>query len=325
VIITRTPLRISFAGGGSDLPAFFADEPGMVVSATIDRFVCLTVTTKYDGAVRVSYSQTENVDCARDVFHPLVREALALADIRRGVEIVSVADLPSGTGLGSSSAFTVGLLLALAAHQGRFTTAEQLATDACTVEIGRCQAPIGKQDQYAAAYGGLRAYTFHPDGGVGAEALALVGDARAAFESHLLLLDTGRRHNASVLLAGQSAAMRDSRKRATIRAMANLAATFRDALLSGNLRECGDLLDAAWRLKRNVVQGITDDPIDNWYSAALRAGAWGGKLCGAGGGGFLLLLAPPERHAAIARAVGLRALPVRLSDAGASVIYSGGA
>lgn len=326
MIITRTPLRISFTGGGSDLPAFFQEEPGCVVSTTIDKYVYLSVNPKYDGDVRVSYGHTtEYVARARDVQHPLVREALRCLDIQKGIEIVSVADIPAGTGLGSSSSFTVGLLAALAAYQQTFRTADSLARGAYQIERVHCRQAIGKQDQYAAAFGGLCCYTFHADERVDVEALALPTECRAALASHLLLLDTGLRHEASAILAEQDTVMRDSRKRADVRALANLARVFRDALLMGDLLECGRILDAAWRLKRNVARGITSVAIDDWYTQALRAGAWGGKLCGAGGGGFLLLIAPPERHKAIRQAAGLRQVPIRLVDHGVQVIYVGGA
>jgi D-glycero-alpha-D-manno-heptose-7-phosphate kinase len=326
VIIVKSPLRISFVGGGSDLPAFFHEEDGCVVSTAIDKYVSLIVNVKYDGDVRVSYGHTaEYVAHARDVQHPLVREALRCLGIQKGIEIVSMADIPAGTGLGSSSSFTVGLLAALSAYQQTFRTTDSLAHDAYQIERVHCRQAIGKQDQYAAAFGGLRCYTFHADERVDVEALAMSAEARAAFADHLLLLDTGLRHEASALLAEQNTAMRDSRKRADVRALANLARVFRDALLMGDLLECGHILDAAWRLKRNVVRGITSVAIDDWYAQALRAGAWGGKLCGAGGGGFLLLFAPPERHADIQRAVGLRHVPIRPVDHGIQVIYAGGA
>lgn len=321
MIITRTPLRISFAGGGSDLPAFYREEAGHVVSATIDKFVYLTVTPKYDGAVRVSYSKTENVAASREVEHPLVRACLELANIRRGIEIVSVADIPSGTGLGSSSAFTVGLLAALYASQGEFHGADGLAYDACRIEIERCQQPIGKQDQYTAAMGGLRKYTFYPGGGVSSETIPMPVETRDAFVSHLLLLDTGIRRDAGAILAGQSVAMRDTRKRANVRAMANLAQTFHDALRCGRVAECGEIMDSAWALKRAL--GTSSEQIDTWYATAKQAGAIGGKVCGAGGGGFLLLLADPECHGAIRKALGLRAVPFDLVDHGVQVIYAG--
>lgn len=317
MIITRTPYRISFVGGGSDLQAFYRDEPGRVVSATIDKYLTIAVTRKYDEAVRVSYSRTEHVARSEDVQHPLVRACLQLANIPRGIEIVSIGDIPAGTGLGSSSAFTVGLLHALYALQGEFHAADSLAHDACRVEIELAHHPIGKQDQYAAAFGGLRSYTFCPDGRVVAEVLPI---ELSALDSYLLLFDTGLRRDAGVLLAAQSEAMRDSRKRADLRAMANLAGAFRDALWVGDMIECGAILDAAWRHKREL--GATTDQIDAWYTAARRAGAWGGKVCGAGGGGFLLFLAPPERHTDICHALDLKRVPVHLTHQGSTVVYA---
>lgn len=318
MIVTRTPYRISFVGGGSDLPAFYRDESGRVVSATIDKYLTIAVNRKYDDDVRVSYSITENVARARDVQHPLVRACLQLANIQRGIEIVSIGDIPAGSGLGSSSAFTVGLLHALYALQGEFHTTDSLASAACHVEMGLAHSPVGKQDQYAAAFGGLKCYTFYPDGRVGVEALPV---SLRELETHILLLDTTLRRDANRLLAAQSDTMRDSRKKADVRAMANLAGAFRDALLVGCLVECGGILDAAWRHKREL--GATTEQIDQWYTAARQAGAWGGKVCGAGGGGFLMFLAPPERHADITRTLGLRALPFRLTNTGSAVIYGG--
>src|SRR5258706_789242 len=320
MIITRTPLRISLAGGGSDLPAFYREEAGHVVSATIDKYVYLMVNEKYDGNVRVSYTRTENVEHARDVAHPLVRACLEMAGIRRGIEIVSVAGVPHGTGLGSSSAFTVSLLAALYAHLGEFRPADSLAHDACQIEIERCAQPIGKQDQYAAAHGGLRKYTFYPGGGVSSETIPLPIETHDALVSHLLLLDTGLRRDAGVILAAQQAAMQDSRARANVRAMANLAQTMHDALRCGRWHEVGEILETAWGLKRAL--GTSNDQIDGWYSAAKQAGAIGGKVCGAGAGGFLLFLAGPEDHAAIMRATRLRAVPFGLIEHGVQVVYA---
>lgn len=318
MIITRTPYRISFVGGGSDLPAFYHDEPGRVVSATIDKYITIAVNRKYDGDVRVSYSRTENVDSAREVEHPLVRACLQLANVQKGIEVVSIGDIPSGSGLGSSSAFTVGLLHALYSFSGVFTTTDFLANGACHVEIEMAHSPIGKQDQYAAAFGGLRCYTFYPDGRV---VPAVLPVNTAELDPYLLLFDTGVRRSANPILAQQQDAMRDSRKRADVRAMANLAHAFRDALLAGKLEECGAILDAAWRHKRSL--GASGDAIDTWYSQARTAGAWGGKLCGAGGGGFLLFMAPPDRHADIRAALGLRRVPIRLTAHGSQVMYAG--
>lgn len=322
MIITRTPLRVSFVGGGSDLPSFWQEEPGYVVSTAIDKFIYITVNPKYDGAIRVSYSVTENVQHVRDLQHDRVKASLLRANIKRGVEITSVADVPAGTGLGSSSSFTVGLLHALQAYQHEFCTVEALAHAAYRIETQDCNAPIGKQDQYAAAYGGLKGYTFYSDGRVGVEALPVQPEILTAFERRLLLFPVGVPRVADVILAEQAIAMKDSRARADIRALANLAHTFRDALLTGRLDECGDILDAAWRLKRNVVRGITDSAIDAAYAAALQHGARGGKLLGAGGSGFLLLYTPEERHRDIQRALGVHPFPFQFSPQGSTIIYA---
>lgn len=321
MIITRTPLRVSFVGGGSDLPAFYREEPGCVVSAAIDKYVYLSVNAHYGGGVRISYSRTENVADARAVDHPLVRAALDRAGIRRGIEIVSVADVPAGTGLGSSSSFTVGLLAALSAYNGEFITTDALAAQACRIEIHDCRAPIGKQDQYAAAFGGLRCYTFHPDERVSIEALAPPAEVMQAFERRLLLLAIGEPRAANGVLARQAASLCDSRERASVRAMANLAGAFRDALLAGRLDELGSILDGAWRLKR-ARAGVTNGAIDDAYTRARALGAQGGKLCGAGGSGFLLLYAPEDRHEAIVKALGLRPLPIRIAPQGSAVVYA---
>lgn len=321
MIITRTPLRISLAGGGSDLAAFYREEPGCVVSATIDKYVYITVNTKYDGAVRVSYSQTENVARAAEVAHPLVRHCLDFVGVRGGIEVVSVADIPAGTGLGSSSAFTVGLLAALYARVYEFRPADVIAHAACHVEIDRCQQAIGKQDQYAAALGGLRSYTFHPDERVSNEVIAIAPETHQALQQHLLLFDTGIRRDASAQLAPQREAMHDSRARANVRAMANLAQTMGDALRRGRVTEVGEILDTAWALKRAL--GTSNEQIDAWYTAAKQAGALGGKVCGAGGGGFLLFLAPPDAQSAVVQALRLRRVPFQMVDHGTQVMYAG--
>lgn len=293
----------------------------MVVSAAIDKYIYLTVNRKYDGGVRVSYSQTENVERRHEVQHELVRACLQLANISRAIEITSVADIPAGSGLGSSSAFVVGLLKGLFAYQGEFHTAEDLARGACGVELELCHAPIGKQDQYAAAFGGLRCYTFNPDQSVGVEPIAISAETKASFGGKLLLLDTGVRRSANAILSTQQADLRDSRKRANVRSLANLAGAFRDALLLGRHNECGEILDTAWQLKRYMA-GVSSDDIDLCYAVAKQQGAIGGKLCGAGAGGMMLFYAPFDRQDAIVRATGLKSIPFRLTDQGSTVIYA---
>lgn len=305
MIITRTPLRISFVGGGSDRPSFYSEVPGACVAAAIDKYVYVTVSDKYDGSIRVAYSQTEDVQQLDDLQHELARECLRLNG-RRGVEIHSIADVPGGTGLGSSSAFTVGLLLALSQY-GKNTS---LARDACTVELDMCKKPIGKQDQYTAAYGGLNLLGFSS---TGVTVTPIVSDLDA-LSSHCLLLDTGlaRDGDAGAVLSSQA------QDRDDVRTLAGLAREFAAFLQDGRFSDCGIVMDLAWDIKRWF---IANNQIDTWYRAAVDAGAWGGKLCGAGGGGFLLFLAPPERHAAIIQALGLRHVPIRVGVRGCEVVY----
>jgi len=323
VIISRTPLRISFAGGGSDLPAFYRREPGAVVATAINKYIYITVNKKFDDRVRASYSITEMVDRADDLQHELIRETLRLVGITGGIEITSISDIPSrGTGLGSSSAYTVGLLHALHAYTGRHVGAKRLAEEACEVELVRCGKPIGKQDQYIAAYGGLQDIRFDPDG-VSVEPVITSPEFRTRLQAHLLLLYTGLTRSADAILRAQGLGLdEDASVRADTAKMRDLAIDLRAALLAQRLDAVGEILHAGWTLKRGLAPGITSPEIDAWYARARGAGAIGGKLLGAGGGGFLLLLAPPERHAAIAETLSeLRPIPFRFEPQGSRIIY----
>jgi D-glycero-alpha-D-manno-heptose-7-phosphate kinase len=325
MIISCTPLRVSFFGGGSDLPAFYRRRGGAVLSTTIDKSVYVTVSRKFDDAVRVSYSRTEEVSHARDVEHPLVREALGLLGVEGGVEITSVADIPArGTGLGSSSAFTVGLLNALHAFQGRRATAGQLAAEACEIEIGRCGEPIGKQDQFAAAFGGLNLIRFNPDETVEVTRSACPPDALAELWRRLLFFYTGTTRSASALLAEQSARLAaDAGAIRATRELTCLAEAAFTSLGAGEIDQLGRMLHQAWKLKRGLNGGVSNALIDQAYDAALAAGAEGGKLLGAGGGGFLMFLAPPERHEAIRAALGsLRETPFAFASHGSRIIFT---
>lgn len=305
MIITRTPLRISFVGGGSDRPSFYHEEPGACVAAAIDKYVTVTVSDKYDGSIRVAYSRTEDVQRLDDLQHELAREALRWAG-RAGVEVHSIADVPGGTGLGSSSAFTVGLLAALDPYGDHNWT----ANIASQIEIEACKKAIGKQDQYTAAYGGVNLLGFSSQG-VTVQPIACDLDA---LSQHCLLLDTGlaRHGDAGAVLAGQQ------QDRDDVRLLASMAHVFAGALARGHLAHCGSQMHEAWKVKRRFI----GERYDAWYNRALSAGAWGGKLCGAGGGGFLLFLAPPERHQAIVAALGLRHVPIRVGVKGCEVVYA---
>src|SRR5271157_1503328 len=317
MIISKTPCRLSFAGGGSDIESYYREYGGVVVSVTIDKYVYLTLQTKFDHHIRIGYSRTEDVERIDDIQHPIVRHCLNMLGPRQGVEITSHADIPSrGSGLGSSSSFTVGLLNGLYAYQGRHISAQDLAEQACHVEIDLCGDPIGKQDQYAAAFGGLRMYSFHPDGTVNVEPLICRPQALESLRRNLLMFYTGITRSAGEILKEQTQA--PGGERAAIEKMHRIvghAHAVRQALESGNFDGVGEILHESWMLKRGLTNGITNQAIDDWYDAARRAGAVGGKILGAGGGGFLLLYVPLERQKAVKQALsGLRQIPFRFES-----------
>jgi D-glycero-alpha-D-manno-heptose-7-phosphate kinase len=324
MIITRTPLRISFAGGGSDLPAFYKQEQGAVVSTAIDKYIYITVNPKFDHKIRASYSVTEIVDGVEEVQHELVREALYLLNIKQGIEITSISDIPSqGTGLGSSSSYTVGLLNALYAYKGHMAGAERLADEACHIEIERCRKPIGKQDQYIAGYGGLQFIRFNPDGSVFTDPIICSPTTRKRLQSRLLLLYTGLTRQADTILTEQTQeTLTNGAKRAVLRRMVNLAHQLCEALGRDDIDAFGEILHTGWLEKRKLATNISNGSIDDWYERARVAGAIGGKLLGAGGGGFLLLYADPADHANICRALPeLRPIPFHFCPQGSKIIY----
>ena len=323
MIVSKTPLRMSFVGGGSDLPAYYREEGGAVLSTSIDKYMYICVNRKFDGRIRVNYSRTEEVDRPQDIQHPLVREALGVVGISGGIEIASMADIPSrGSGLGSSSTYTVGLLNALFAYRGQYVSKESLARLACEIEIERCGEPIGKQDQYAAAYGGLNLIRFHPDETVSVDPLICTPAVLAQLEASTLVLFTGRTRSASAVLAQQSQALRDADRRALMRRMVTLAFDLKRELESGQIDAVGALLDENWRLKAQLTAGISDAQIDGWYATGLNNGALGGKLLGAGNGGFLMFYAPVERHTEIARALpGLQPIKLHFDRNGAQIVF----
>ncbi|MFQ5616084.1 MAG: GHMP kinase [Anaerolineales bacterium] len=324
MIISRTPLRISFAGGGSDLPVFYRKEMGAVVSTTINKYIYITVNRKFDHQIRASYSKTEMVDSVDELRHELIRESLQLLNIDGGIEITSISDIPSqGTGLGSSSSYTVGLLNALYAYLGVHAGAERLARHATEVEIDRCERVMGKQDQYAAAYGGLRFIQFNSDGSVYADPVISQPGTRKALNKRLLMLYTGLTRLSGKILTEQSANVAsDSEKQSLLRQMVRLAEQLRDALRDNDLDAFGHILHEGWEAKRRLARNISNEQIDDWYWRARKAGALGGKILGAGGGGFLLIYAPAERHEAIFQALPeLRPIPFRFESQGSKIIY----
>ncbi|TXD99721.1 GHMP kinase [Mitsuaria sp. TWR114] len=323
MIVSKTPLRMSFVGGGSDLPAYYREEIGAVLSTSIDKYMYICVNKKFDGRIRLSYTKTEDVQSRHEIEHPLVRQALDVVGIDGGIEIASMADIPSkGSGLGSSSTYTVGLLNALYAYRNRFASKETLARQACEIEIDRCGEPIGKQDQYAAAYGGLNLIRFHPDDSVSVDPVICKPSLLQEMEDSTLVFFTGRTRSASAVLANQSAAMQATDRRALMRRMVQLAFEMKEQLESGTLEHLGTLLDENWRLKAQLTAGISDPQIDGWYAAGMANGALGGKLLGAGNGGFMMFYAPPERHAQITAALGdLQPVKFRFDRTGAQIVF----
>lgn len=293
--MSRTPLRITFVGGGSDLPSFYRQNgPGAVVSATINRYIYVIVNKKFDDKIRVSYSKTEIVDNLDKIEHPTVREALRLLGILGGIEIVSISDIPSsGTGLGSSSTFLVGLLNALHAYKGEYASARQLAEEAVRIEREILHEPGGKQDQYAAAYGGINLMEFFPDDSVLVRPIVMREDLRADLDESILLLYTGKSRKSTIIHQEQDSSIK--KKTDVYKEMANLSYQFLDKLGNGRLEELGYIMRRNWELKKMLASGISSGEINNYYQKALNSGAFGGKIVGAGGGGFLLFLVPDQK------------------------------
>ena len=326
MIVSRTPLRISFVGGGTDLPDFYDEHGGAVVSTSVDKWIHVVLAPRFEGDVRVSYSRTEIVDSAADVEHELVREAMRMTGVPRGVDIVTLADVQShGTGLGSSSTLTVGLLNVLYAFQGVYKPPLDLAEEASRIEIQVLGKPIGRQDQYAAAVGGFNFIEFLPrGGGVRVEPIVCPEDTYRDLQRSLLLFYTGRQRSAADVLSGQRSAVRDGSAIANLKRMRDFALELRERLGAGDASSLGRLLHQNWELKRGLTGGITDDTVDRWYDAALEAGATGGKILGAGAGGFLLMSAPLERHDAVRAALpDMRELPLRFAARGTHITVLG--
>lgn len=325
MILTRTPLRISFAGGGSDLRAFYKDEPGAVLSTAIDKYIHITASKHWDpNRVRVAYSVTENVMCADELQHDLVRQALLMSGIHTGVEITSISDIPGrGSGLGSSSAYTIGVLNALGNLNGYRLTNINLAKTACRIEIDNLGKPIGKQDQYACALGDLRLIEFMPDERVNLKTVKFTTTRIVELENNLMLFYTGLTRRSDGILAEQASNTRENKKtRDHLRAMVKLAHTLYDELSEGNIDALGMILLEGWERKKFLASGISNNIISQHIGAGIRAGAGGGKVLGAGGGGFILFYAKPEYHEAVRRAVPLREVPFRIDTRGTHVVYS---
>lgn len=323
MIITRTPFRVSFAGGGSDLSSYYSHEPGVVLSTAINKYMYIAVKEHFEQNFRISYSRTETVDTVSEIEHPIVRECLQTLGLRSGLEIVSMGDLPARTGLGSSSSFTVGLLHALYAMQGKVVSPERLAREACCIEIEKLKEPIGKQDQYIAAYGGLQFIQFNPDGTVFVDPVLISPEARTELSRRLVMFFTGDTRDARQALAKQQAATPG--KIPVLRRMCAIAREMREIMTSSrDLSVLGRLLHESWEAKRSLSDSVSNPRIDELYERALRAGALGGKLLGAGGGGFLLFFCEPDYQRGLREALSdLRELTFSLDPQGSKIVHVG--
>ena len=322
MIIVQTPLRISFFGGGTDFRAFFMQEGGCVLSSAIDKYIFLTIKERFDSKLRIGYTQTEMVDDVDQIHHELIRESLRLTRIDRGVEITTMGDIPSeGSGLGSSSTVTVGALHAMYAYLGEIVPAERLAREACQIEIEILKRPIGIQDQYIAAYGGLRFFEFLPNGQVTAEKIKLSSEAQRALNNNFMLFFTGMSRDSSSILKEQVDNLKDRLNE--LREIKHMAHEARCAIEMENFDALGVLLHQSWELKKRLAGTISNGRINEMYETARGAGAVGGKIAGAGGGGFLLLYVPFERQDQVRTKLnGLQELPFRLEAEGTKVIFN---
>jgi D-glycero-alpha-D-manno-heptose-7-phosphate kinase len=322
LIIVQTPLRISFFGGGTDFRAFFMQEGGSVLSSAIDKYIFVTIKERFDSKLRIGYTQTEMVDDVDQIHHELIRESLRLTTIDRGVEITTMGDIPSeGSGLGSSSTVTVGALHAMYAYLGEIVPAERLAREACQIEIEILKRPIGIQDQYIAAYGGLRFFEFLPNGQVTAEKITLSVEAQRALNNNFMLFFTGVSRDSSTILKEQVGNLQSRLNE--LREIKQMALEARCAIERGNFDTLGALLDQSWELKKRLAGTISNSRINEMYEAARGAGAVGGKIAGAGGGGFLLLYVPIECQDKVrSKLQDLQELPFRLEADGTKVIFN---
>ena len=324
MIISRSPLRISIGGGGTDLPSYYQKHGGFLIAAAIDKYVYITVHQTFIDQMIVKYSQMERVDEVDEIKHPIVREALKLTGVdNMNLEICSMADIPSGTGLGSSGSFTTALLKALHSYRKKMVHPRQLAEQACEIEIDKLGEPIGKQDQYIASFGGLTCFEFAPDGYVKAYPLEISNETAANLEDNLLLFFTGYSRSASAILKEQDAKSKtdDKEMLENLHFVKDLGYRIKKALESGNLREFGELMHEHWEVKKKRSGGMSNPEIDEWYELARKNGAVGGKLIGAGGGGFLMFYTEEKvklRHAM--REAGMTEVRFRFDYEGTKVV-----
>jgi D-glycero-alpha-D-manno-heptose-7-phosphate kinase len=323
MIISRTPLRVSFFGGGSDLQVFYRKTPGLVLSTAVNQYIYITVNKKFDDLIRISYSKTEITDSVDKVEHNIIREALKIVGIEKGIEIVYMGDVPlgsAGTGLGSSSALAVGVLNALYAYTGKHIDAETLAQQACQIEINILRNPMGKQDQYASAYGGINAIQFNADESVFTDPVIFTQETKEVLESKFLMFYTGVERLSSSILGQQASNIDDNFKQ--IQDVVELAKEGIAALRQNNIKTIGPLLHESWLLKKRFAQGVSNPMLDDIYQTAIDAGSAGGKLLGAGGGGFFLFYCEPELQPQVRTALAhLKERKFKFEPQGSKIIY----
>lgn len=326
MIISRTPFRASLFGGGTDLADYYENSRfgyGAVVSTAINMYTYITVNKKFDDKIRVGYSKTEIVDSIDEIEHNIIREALKIVGIEKGIDIVYMADVPldsAGIGLASSSALAVGVLNALYAYVGKHVSAERLAKEACQIEIDILKNPIGKQDQYAVAYGGLQRYQFNRDGSVFSDPIICKKETKAQLEKNLMFFYTGITRKSSTVLTEQKAKI--PQKKVSLDRLIELTNEAQDALQANDLDCIGRMLHEAWLLKRQFASNVSNDVIDDMYNRAMDAGALGGKILGAGGGGFLMVYVPEEKQANVKKAIQeYKCVNVGFEPQGSKIIY----
>jgi len=326
MIITRSPLRITLGGGGTDLPSYYREYGGFVIAAAVDKYVYVTATRSFVPGIFLKYSQLEHVEQVDDVLHPIMREAIRMMGFRTPqIEITTLADIPAGTGLGSSGSFTTALLKALYAHRRRLLHSHELAELACEIEIDRLGEPIGKQDQYIAAFGGVTCFSFHPDDSVDARPLKFSMETLFNLEDNLLLFFTGFSRSAGSILQSQKTRteQNDQQMLQNLHYIKELSCRSQMALEAGRTAEFGALMHEHWEHKKRRSNGMSNSQIDEWYELGRKHGALGGKLVGAGGGGFLMFYT--EKHRSLREAMataGLEEVRFRFDFEGTKILFS---
>ncbi len=327
MIVTRTPLRIPLGGGGTDLPSYYQKHGGFLVSAAINKYVYIFLGSRFEESMRISYSTTEIVDAVDEIEHPIVREALKLTELGPGLEIVSMADMPANTGLGSSGSFTVGLLLALHTYKRETVSPQELAEEAFYIEAERLDEPVGKQDQYAAALGGITRMKIDAEGCVDATRLKLRDDVIEQLESDAMLFYTGIQRSASDVLDDQKNALSNGSTMVadSLHTIKKIGQDIARCLQEGDLIRFGELLHEHWEAKKGTSALISSSDVDRWYEIARQSGAIGGKLMGAGGGGFFIFYCPNGHKAQLRRAMiaeGLKEMRFAVDHDGSKVVVN---